>query len=257
MGWCSELARGNKPMLQYHLIAVYSEYMACDETHEDVLHCLLPRFAKLASSENPWSAAGIKFVLTGAQGDLKWINEKYGLHPYNRNECCSRCDAVKNHEDVCKTIACFTEAATFVEKTHEQWCDEHALEDWPLPMTAGVRLERFMHDVAHSQLLGTGKIHNGSCLIYLAESGEFNAANCFPEHGEYTANLQVQLRAAYNDFKRWAKAAKLQVNQPRFTYARCNRKNRSSHACLASKAVSGKVISFWLAARCTERADPL
>ena len=47
----------------------------------------------------------------------------------------------------------------------------------------------------------------------------------------------------------------MRVNHPRFTVSRVNRKNRMTHPCLASKAVSGKVISFWLASRCAARAE--
>ena len=46
----------------------------------------------------------------------------------------------------------------------------------------------------------------------------------------------------------------LKVNHPRFTCSRLNRKNRMSHPLLASKAVSGKVLSFWLAEACSARA---
>ena len=222
------------------------------------MEALLPRFASLCSRDesiNPWCVHNIRFVLTGVQGDLKWVCNQYGLYPYNSNACCSRCDAVKSHADPTKTIACFTDAASFTAISHEDFIITTCLDEWPKPMIAGVRLERFLHDVCHSQLLGTGKVHNGSLLIYLCESGEFSATGAFPLQGDYAVNLQMQLKSAYVDFKAWCKAERLVVNQPRFTASRCNRKNRVCHPCLASKAISGKVVSFWLAARCCERAN--
>ena len=244
-------------MLNYHLMTVYAEYTACEHTYSDLLEAAMPHFASLCSMDavlNPWCRHGIRFILTGAQGDLKWMTTQYGLHPYNRNECCSRCNASKNDINPCKTISCFTDAALFEECTHEEWCANHELDEWPIPMVHGVRLERFVHDVAHSQLLGTGKTHNGSCLTYLAESGHFNNANAFPSSGNYASNLHAELRVAFIRFRAFCKRAGLQANQPRFTPARLGRKNRTAHPCLASKAVSGKVISFWLTHEACERA---
>lgn len=222
------------------------------------MEALLPRLASLCSQDesiNPWCAQNIRFVFTGVQGDLKWVNNKYGLYPYNSNACCSRCNAVKSHPDKTKTIGCFTDAASFTAVSHEDFIDGRPIDDWPAPMTLGVRLERFQHDICHSQLLGTGKVHNGSLLVFLCESGEFSDNGLFPQAGFYDSNLQSQLKTAYVHFKAWCKDEKLAVNQPRFTIARCNRRNRACHPCLASKAISGKVVSFWLAARCCERAN--
>ena len=44
----------------------------------------------------------------------------------------------------------------------------------------------------------------------------------------------------------WTKRNKLSCTQPRFTPARCNRPGRSSFANLNSKAVNGKIVTFWL-----------
>ena len=232
VGWCSDFGRGNEAMLHYFLCTVYAEYCACDETYNDLLIALLPRFQSLCATDeklNPWCSNGIRFVLTGVQGDLKWIHVQHDLHNYNQNACCSCCDAVKNDPNPYKTIACFTDSHQFNLTSHEAWCSERTLEEWPLPMVYGVRLERFLHDVAHSQLLGTGKTLNGSALVYLAECGEFSPNSVFPSRGLYTVNLQLALRTAYLDFKRWVKEAGLRVNHPRFTVSRVNRKNRMTH----------------------------
>ena len=222
------------------------------------MQALLPRFHDMCDADpkkNPWCSRGLRFVFTGVQGDLKWLLSRYDLHNYAKNACCSLCNAVKNDPDPRKTIACFTEANQFVHVSHETFCAERGLDEWPAPMIYGVRLERFLHDVAHSQLLGTGKTLNGSALIFLCESGEFSPNGSFPTRGTYTVNLNAALRVAYVGFKTWVKRAGLRVNQPRFTYSRLNRKNRVTHPCLASKAVSGKIISFWLASRCVERSE--
>ena len=117
-------------------------------------------------------------------------------------------------------------------------------------MLHGVFLCRFAHDVAHSQLLGTSKVLNGACLTYLAEAGQF----CAMANGPYEASLQPVLRAAYVDFKMWLRDSGLACTQPRFTASRLHRKNRSMFPCLASKAVNGKRVSFWLAYRACERS---
>ena len=108
VGWCSDFGRGNEAMLHYFLCTVYAEYCACDETYNDLLIALLPRFQSLCATDeklNPWCSNGIRFVLTGVQGDLKWIHVQHDLHNYNQNACCSCCDAVKNDPNPYKTIA--------------------------------------------------------------------------------------------------------------------------------------------------------
>ena len=219
---------------------------------------LLPRFQRLCEKDvklNPWCQCGIRFHLTGVQGDLKWLLTHYGLHNYLSNACCSRCDCMKRSPDPRKSVMCFTPDATTRTITHQEWCDSHDLDSWPLPMLFGVHLERFVHDVAHSQLLGSGKLLNGSALVFLCESGEFNPTGSFPLQGMYEANLKNELKVAFVHFKIWLKQHGLKVNQPRFTCSRVNRKNRTSHPSLASKAVCGKALSFWLAGVCCARAS--
>ncbi|OLP74269.1 hypothetical protein AK812_SmicGene46240 [Symbiodinium microadriaticum] len=82
-----------------------------------------------------------------------------------------------------------------------------------------------------------------SVLIYLAEAGHFGD---FPPQGQYDVNLDSILRRAFGKFCAYKKSHKLDCSQPRFTPARCNRRNRASWACLNSKAIASKIISFWL-----------
>ena len=125
-----------------------------------------------------------------------------------------------------------------------------------LPLT----IDRVQHDVAHSQLLGTGKATNGafekhfymyvfhfywqflapkkpvvhksvsvqlagSVLIYLAEAGWFGS---MVGPGEYKVRLAPILRRAHRRFLVWKKMHKKQCSQPRFTPARLNRSLQTS-----------------------------
>ena len=226
-GWCSELGFGVDAFLQYNLIAVYSEYCECEHTYGDLLEALLPRMARLCDQQqdHPWKAE-FRFVFTGVRGDLKWICDKYKLHNYRTNAFCSRCTAVKEAAsgNVLESMTCFTAMAQHTQIDHERFCSERCVEDWPIPMRFGVHLERFCHDTCHSQLLGTGKVLNGSVLTFLAECGFWTG--CRFAAGTYEKALQEQLQAAYLDYKSWAKAAGLSCSQPRFTINRLNRKHR-------------------------------
>ena len=127
------------------------------------------------------------------------------------------------------------------------------LEKLPQPMVYGVHISRFLHDTTHSQLLGTSKTLNGSCLTYLCETGEFAPF----EGGVYEQSLAKVLRLAFKDFKQWLRSNHLLATQPRFTTSRLNRKHRGMFPILASKAVNGKRISFWLASKCHNRIERL
>lgn len=124
----------------------------------------------------------------------------------------------------------------------QQLC--HLTSGSPIFSVPGVRADRFLHDCCHSQLLGTGKLCNGSGLIYLCERGFYGA---WPDHGEYQHQLAPLLRAAYAHFVAWKKHAGLSGTHPRFTPARLCRKLRASYPCLNSKAAASKMLSFWLA----------
>ena len=137
--------------------------------------------------------------------------------------------------------------------TNAQYLDSKPLECLPLPMLHGVHIQRFLHDTTHSQLLGTSKTLNGSCLTYLCEAGEFSAF----EAGVYEQSLAKVLRVAFHDFKQWLRSNHLLATQPRFTTSRLNRKHRGMFPVLASKAINGKRISFWLASKCYERLERL
>ena len=105
-----------------------------------------------------------------------------------------------------------------------------------------VRIERFLPDLMHAGLLGTGRCLNGSALVYLIENGCFNGF----ERGVYEEVMGEKLRCAYKDFKDWCRTNRIRIVQPRFTCSRVHRKSRQTFPCLASKAIVGKTISYWL-----------
>ena len=137
--------------------------------------------------------------------------------------------------------------------SNAEFMESKPLDELPLPSLFGVDISRFLHDTAHSQLLGTSKVPNGSVLTYLVEASEF----CRFPGGLYESAFGVALRAAYASFKQWLKDEHLQATQPRFTPSRLNRKHRGMFPCLASKAINGKRISFWLAGLCVARVERL
>ena len=95
----------------------------------------------------------------------------------------------------------------------------------------------------HGQLLGTGKLLNGSVLTFLCESGHFGP---WIGIGKYDDILQRILRKAFTRFHQWLKTCKMQCSQPRFTPGRLSRRLRSSFPCLSAKGAQSKTITFWL-----------
>ena len=100
--------------------------------------------------------------------------------------------------------------------------------------------------MAHGQYLGTGKTLNGSALVLLCETGLWGNLD---GPGKYDEKLQDALQEAHADFLAWKKNRKLACSQPRFTVARVNRRHRQMWPVLNSKAIAGKIISFFLADR--------
>lgn len=67
--------------------------------------------------------------------------------------------------------------------------------------------------------------------------------------------LQRKLRTAFVRFVDWKRENNIQATQGRFTCARVNRRMRSTFACMNTKAVTGKRISYWLASEATSWAQ--
>ncbi|OLQ15727.1 hypothetical protein AK812_SmicGene122 [Symbiodinium microadriaticum] len=259
IGWGCDFGYKRESLLQNFLLCVYAEYTACEYTHDDIMLYACEKFKHMADERinHPWHSGGYRFQLCSCRGDLKWINAKFKIHHYMRHkdEFCSMCSACKKHDDVRHTFTDFRDGSVHKQNrlSNDEYMQSKPLEDLPIPLVnGGVHLSRFLHDTTHSQLLGTSKVLNGSVLTYLIEAGEFGT---FPRMGFYEHGLQSLCRPAYLRFKAWLKRYKLQATQPRFTAARLNRKHRGMYPCLASKAINGKRVTFWLASVCRQRLE--
>ncbi|CAK9007322.1 unnamed protein product [Durusdinium trenchii] len=246
IAWTSDFAYGNTSLCRYFPIAVYSEHCSTENTHDDIMKCVMARLKQMCSCEHlfDWSADGFCFMFSSVQGDLKWIFDRYGLHNFHANACCSLCGAVKNHANLSMTIADFRPTAAHINS-------EPDLSGFLARNSSVFQLatrDRVLHDVMHGQLLGTGKVLNGSVLVYMCESGVFGD---FQPGGAgiYEQCLESVLRAAHCDFLRFKKERGIQTVQPRFTPSRCSRKTRMQYPVLSSKAAASKAVTMWLANR--------
>lgn len=249
VAWCSDFSAGMPALSRYFTICILPDHYATPRTFLDIWEALAPRIARMCNSRiaHPWSRTGYQFTYSSTQGDLKWLLEKFGFHNYRSNQLCSWCSCCKNHPDISMTVGDFREEAAHRQTrvSHDQFFGRLGIaaeEYHPLFRIPGCRLERFMHDVCHSQLLGTGKVCNGSVLTYLCEVGYFDGW----QNSQYPVAMARCLRAAYLRFNEWKSSRKLGISQPRFTPARLSRSQRTSYPSLSSKAVAGKAISFWL-----------
>lgn len=164
--WTSEFCTNNIPLLRYYPIAIWSEHCESEFTYGDLEQHLLPRWRRLSDTSEtwPWTDAGYLMAYTFCQGDLKWINSRMGgLHNYRRNDFCSRCECVKNDPNPALTLPNMgDDPDTHAVRTYSS---EQLQAFSPLLGLPGMCLSRVMHDVAHSQFLGTGKTTNGSLAL--------------------------------------------------------------------------------------------
>ena len=254
LGWTAELACRQDPLLRYFATTVWSEHHESPNTYNDALGYIIESFRSLMDDVWPWTKAGYLLFFSFAQGDLKWICDRMGIHNFRRNEFCSRCHCVKTADNVYDTLPNFSddpECFPQREYSHADLLEYSPL--FSLPLT----IERVQHDVAHSQLLGTGKAVNGALvasnnivfgyaccvlldtfkvyrehrvynsilisgavLIHLCEAHFFGS---MAPPGEYKERLAPALRRAHRDFLLWKRLEKKQCSQPRFTPSRLNR----------------------------------
>ena len=252
IGWSSDFAFRNPTLKRYFPICVWSEHCGTEFTHEDIMAAVTERVRTMVDTQyiHEWSSSGWAFVFSSIQGDLKWIRDQYGLFNFSANECCSLCGAMKSHPDLSMTIADFRPTAKHVGSQPD--LTKFNMAPSAVFSLPGAGPDRVMHDCMHSQLLGTGKVLNGSGIVYLAESSFWNG---FQESGTYPDALEFSLRLAHQDFLQWKKALRLSVTQPRFTPARLSRKGRQSYACLSCKASPSKAVSMWLTQRALDHAN--
>ena len=88
----------------------------------------------------------------------------------------------------------------------------------------------------------------GAALVFMAERSWFGE---WPPTGNYEVRLARVLNVAFGRFEDWKRDRRLQCTQSRFTPSRLNRTKKLQFPSLSGKAVSQKVISFWLAEEAT------
>ena len=159
VGWCSEFSFRNDPLLRYFAICAYSEHHESPNTYNDLVHFVIESFRSLQRDEWPWTQKGYLLSFSFVQGDLKWVCEKMGVFNYRQNSFCSRCFCTKKAEDIMQTLPNFTENPD--QFGHRDYSDADLRQFSPL-FSLPLTMDRVQHDVAHSQLLGTGKTANGA-----------------------------------------------------------------------------------------------
>lgn len=166
VSWAAELGMKSEPLCRYFLVAAWSEHMECEDTYNDVAGYMAESFKKLSDQrvEWPWTKYGYLLSFTGIQGDLKWLHERCGgLFNWRQNEFCSRCACTKSGPNVWHTLPCFPDDPGAFQPLDLGDLSQYS----PLMALDGLRAERLMHDVMHSQYLGTGKTVNGALVCML------------------------------------------------------------------------------------------
>ena len=159
LGFSSDLAFNNHPLMRYFLISIYAEQTACDETFEDILGAITPRLQRLVSDENdyPWTREGWSFAYSSTQGDLKYIVDKWGFNNYRRNDFCSRCPCVKQDDNIGLTLANFKTDADHMRTryVHEDYLEWSRPEDRVI--AALIYVFQFFHHVLYVLKLSFSK----------------------------------------------------------------------------------------------------
>ena len=260
IGWSTDFGAGRGPLSRYFLVCILPEHYTTKRTFHDIYKALAKCVAHMCdeSVQHPWTEKGYSFIYSSTQGDLKWLNDQFSFHNSRANQFCTMCQCCKNHIDISMTLGDFRPTAHHIQTRldHDGWAASIGMNpaDWhPILEIPGCRADRFMHDVLHSQLLGTGKVLNGSVLTFLCESGYFQPFKM--GFGKYDLCLDSRLREAYGNFCSWKKMMGIDVNQPRFTCARLGRRMRTHYPCLSAKGAASKALSFWLSELATEHAN--
>ena len=159
--WTAEFATQSAPLLRYYPVACWSEHCESQHTYPDLERHLVERLRKLSDPaiDWPWSSSGYHIAVTFVQGDLKWIVDRMnGLHNFRKNEFCC---CVKTDDDVTKTLPNFSDEGPDAHEPRVLSQDELARFSALLGLP-GMSVERVMHDIVHSQYLGSGKTTNGA-----------------------------------------------------------------------------------------------
>ena len=76
IGWGCDFSYMRPALLQNFLLCCYSEYTACEFTHDDILTYVVGKFQQMSDwrLNHPWRAGGFRFYFCSVRGDLKWLN---------------------------------------------------------------------------------------------------------------------------------------------------------------------------------------
>ena len=159
VGWTAEMSFMNDPLLRYFTIACWSEHHESPNTYHDAVGHIVASFKGLLEETWPWSDSYL-CAFTCVQGDLKWLCDRMRVHNFRANEFCSQCFCVKTSDDLYATLPNFaTNADQFGKREYSQ---EELTQKFSPLFSLPLTMDRVQHDVAHSQLLGTGKAVNGT-----------------------------------------------------------------------------------------------
>ena len=104
---------------------------------------VFPRLQALCdnSAGHAWQAAGYRFILSAVLGDLKWMNQHYGIHNFRSNFPCSLCRVCKVTDSVGDSICDFRPTAAHLRTSisHEQFIASLDPAKVPLPCRFGFR----------------------------------------------------------------------------------------------------------------------
>ena len=162
LGWVSEFSYLNTPLMRYFACAVWSEHHEGPNTYKDAIGHMVESFRSLLDCRNrwPWSESYL-IAFTCAQGDLKWLTDRMnGFHNFRANDFCSRCFCQKSAPDVFATLPNFSSNPD--QFGNRDYAGVDLAQRFSPLFQLPLAIDRVQHDVAHSQLLGTGKATNGA-----------------------------------------------------------------------------------------------
>lgn len=124
LAWTSDFLFNRSPILRYFLLTAYSEYVASDHTHRDIMTAVCRRITSMVdgSKQFPWSSR-FTFMFSSNQGDLKYMLYKHNLFPYNNNDFCSLCKCSKTTQEIGMSLGDFRESAAHIGTlvSHEEY----------------------------------------------------------------------------------------------------------------------------------------
>lgn len=142
LAWSSDMCFKHGPLERYLFITAYSEHMESEHTFTDLLAVITQRFKRMVdlNEGHPWSPE-FHFMFSSVQGDLKWLNDRHNIHPYNAEFFCSWCNCRKGMKrqgeediDVSLTLSDFRETAAHRRTviTNEKYLEKTSEDNSPL-----------------------------------------------------------------------------------------------------------------------------